>query len=56
MHKVYDLTKQDLPISPEDTPYFQRATGYAYIVLLIALCWISLLATDALATFAYFQF
>ena len=56
MHKVAELTRQDLPVSPEDTPYFQRATGYAYIVLLIALCWISLLATDALATFAYFQF
>ena len=56
MHKVADLTRQDLPVSPEDTPYFQRATGYAYLVILIALCWISLLATDALATFAYFQF
>ena len=56
MHKVADLTQQDLPVSPENTSYFQRATGYAYLVLLIALCWISLLSTDAVATFAYFQF
>ena len=56
MDKVYTLTLQDLPVSPENTSYFQRATGYAYVVLLIALCWISLLATDAVATFAYFQF
>ena len=56
MDKVYHLTKQDLTFSPENTSYFQRATGYAYLVLLIALCWISLLASDAVATFAYFQF
>ena len=56
MHKVSDLTQQELPVSPEDTSYFQRATGYAYLVLLIALCWVSLLASDAVATFAYFQF
>ena len=56
MDRVYRLTQQDLNLSAEATAYAQRTTGYAYLVLLIALCWISLLASDALATFAYFQF
>ena len=56
MHKVYDLTNQDLKVSGADTPAYQRLTGYAYMILLIALCWISLLASDAVAGFAYFQF
>ena len=56
MHKLGHLSKQDITVSGEDTRSFQRTTGYAYLVLLIALCWIALLATDAVAGFAYFQF
>ena len=56
MAKLDHICKQDLAVSQEDTPYFQRATGYAYLVLLVAIGWIALLATDAVASFAYFQF
>ena len=56
MYRIHKLTERDLVVSQENTPYFQRAAGYAYLVLLIALCWISLLASDAVAGFAYFQF
>ena len=56
MVKLHRLTLQDLTVSQENTSYFQRATGIAYMVVLIAICWISLLATDAAAGFAYFQF
>ena len=56
MVKVHRLTLQDLTVSQEDTSFFQRATGIGYLVVLIGICWISLLATDAAAGFAYFQF
>ena len=56
MAKIYRLTEYDITVSSEDTPYFQRVTGIGYLILLIALCWIALLATDAAAGFAYFQF
>ena len=56
MAKIYRLTEYDITVSQEATPNAQRAAGYAYLILLIALCWIALLATDAAAGFAYFQF
>lgn len=56
MAKIYRLTEYDLSCSGEETAGAQRTVGYAYLILLIGLCWISLLATDAAAGFAYFQF
>ncbi len=56
MAKIYRLTENDLACSADDTSRGQRAAGYVCLVLLIALGWIALLATDAAAGFAYFQF
>ena len=56
MVKIYKLTEYDLCSSSEKTMAAQRTVSYAYLILLIALCWIALLATDAAAGFAYFQF
>ena len=54
--RVYRLTEQDLALSPDGVRQGQRTVGYALLVLTIALGWIALLATDAVAGFAYFQF
>ena len=56
MAKIYHLTEYDLAVSPEETRQGQRTAGYALLVLVIALGWIALLATNAAAGFAYFQF
>lgn len=56
MAKIYTLTEYDLISSREKTAVVQRTVSYAYLILLIGLCWITLLATDAAAGFAYFQF
>ena len=56
MAKIYRLTEYDLTNSGESTAVAQRTASYACLILLIAMCWIALLATDAAAGFAYFQF
>ena len=56
MDRMHRLTDQDLVLSPEGTRRGQRAAGYACLVLAIALGWIALLASNAAAGFAYFQF
>lgn len=56
MAKIYRLTEYDLTPSPDATTCGQRTAGYVYLVLLIAIGWIALLATNAAADFAYFQF
>ena len=56
MDRIYRLTEDDLAVSSGGVRRGQRAAGYAYIVLTIALGWIALLATDTAAGFAYFQF
>ena len=56
MAKIYRLTEYDLVASPEGTRQGQRTAGYAMLILVIALGWIALLATNAAAGFAYFQF
>lgn len=56
MARLYRLTEFDLACSMEDTARSQRTAGYAYLLVIIALGWIALLATDAAAGFAYFQF
>ncbi len=56
MAKLYRLAEFDLACSTEDTARSQRTAGYVYLLVVIALGWIALLATDAAAGFAYFQF
>ena len=56
MDRMHRLTDQDLVLSPEGTRRGQRDAGYACLVLAIALGWIALLASNAAAGFAYFQF
>ncbi|MBQ2953733.1 MAG: MBOAT family protein [Clostridia bacterium] len=56
MARIYTLTENDLIVSSEGTRRGQRTAGYALLLLVIALGWIALLATDAAAGFAYFQF
>lgn len=46
----------DLPGAKTKTGSAQRVTSVAYFLVIIALCWISLLATHDAAEFAYFQF
>lgn len=56
MAKLYPLTRQELSCAPGATADSRRTAGYALLLVLVALCWIALLATDAAAGFAYFQF
>lgn len=56
MARIYRLTEYDITVSGEPTHNAQRTAGYAYLALVTALGWIALLATDAAAGFAYFQF
>lgn len=56
MAKIYRLTEYDLTASSEETAVAQRTVSYAYLILLIAVCWVALLATGEAAGFAYFQF
>ncbi len=56
MARIYRLTLYDLTCSQAPTSRAQRTAAYAQLILLIALCWISLLATQEAAGFAYFQF
>ena len=56
MAKIYRLTEYDLTASWEETAVAQRTVSYAYLILLIAVCWVALLATGEAAGFAYFQF
>ena len=56
MAMLYRLTDYDLICSDDETHTAQRSAGYAYLVLIIALSWIALLAGNANASFAYFQF
>lgn len=56
MAKIYRLTEYDLVCAPDATRQGQRTAGCALLVLVIPLGWIALLATNAAAGFAYFQF
>ena len=46
----------DLPGAKTKTGSAQRVTSVVYFLVIIALCWVSLLATHDAAEFAYFQF
>lgn len=56
MARLYDWGVYDLPPAVTKTAGAKRIGAAAYLVLVVALCWLSLLSTQALAEFAYFQF
>ncbi len=56
MAKVYKLTLYDLTPSQEPTAQAQRTVSYAYLILIVAMSWLALLATQDAVDFAYFQF
>ena len=56
MAKIYDWGIYDLPGAKTEHGSAQRLVSAVYMVLIIALCWLSLLATQDAAGFAYFQF
>ena len=56
MAKLGDWGNYDLPPSRTDHAYARRISSVVYFVLIIALCWLALLATQDAAIFAYFQF
>ena len=54
--KLGHWEQYDLPGAKTDHGSAQRLSTMVYGVIIIALCWISLLATHDVAEFAYFQF
>jgi hypothetical protein len=56
LEKLGDWSEYDLPGAKTKTGSAQRINTLVYGVIIIALCWISLLATHDAAEFAYFQF
>ena len=56
MAKIYRLTLYDLTPSQEATAQAQRTASYAYLILAVAMSWLTLLTTQDAVDFAYFQF
>ena len=56
MAKLYDWGQYDLPSSKTAYGSARKLMAAVYLVLIVALCWLSLLATQDAAGFAYFQF
>ena len=56
MAKLYDWGQYDLPSARTSHGSARRISAAVYFVLIIALCWLALLATQDAAIFAYFQF
>ena len=56
MVKLNDWGEFDLPSARTAHGQARRISSMVYFVLLIALCWLALLATQDVAIFAYFQF
>ena len=56
MAKLYDWGQYDLPSARTHHGSARRISAAVYFVLVIALCWLALLATQDAAIFAYFQF
>lgn len=56
MARIYNWGLYDLPAAKTAHASNQRLVSVVYMVLLIALCWLTLLATRDAADFAYFQF
>ena len=56
MARIYDWGLYDLPGAKTEQASARRLVSAVYMVLIIALCWLALLATQDAAGFAYFQF
>ena len=56
MAKIYDWGSYDLPSAKTEHSAASRLVSAGYMVLIIALSWLALLATQDAAGFAYFQF
>ncbi len=56
MAKLRDWGDYDLAPAKTDMGLARRISAGVYFVLIIALCWLALLATQEAAIFAYFQF
>ena len=56
MAQLHAWGQPDLPAAATATGSARRYVSAAVLVLVIALCWLALLATEDAATFAYFQF
>ena len=56
MAKIYDWGIYDLKPAKTAHKSAEKLVSAVYLVLLIALCWLALLATEDAASFAYFQF
>ena len=56
MAKLYDWGQYDLPPARTAHASARRISSAVYFVLIIALCWLALLATQDASIFAYFQF
>ena len=56
MVKIYTWGNYDLRPAKTTSASMARWVSAVYLVLVIALCWIALLATQDIAGFAYFQF
>lgn len=56
MCQIYKLTQYDLVSSEDSTLKNQRLVSYVYLILVIAMSWLALIATDDASGFAYFQF
>lgn len=56
MAKLYAWGQYDLPSARTATGSARKISAAVYFVLIIALCWLALLATEDASIFAYFQF
>ena len=56
MARIYDWGLYDLPGAKTARGSARRLVSAVYMVLIIALCWLALLASQDAAGFAYFQF
>ena len=56
MARIYDWGLYDLPGAKSEHGSAGRLVSAGYMVLIIALSWLALLATQDAAGFAYFQF
>ena len=56
MTKLHNWGEYDLPPAKTTEGCCRRMVSISYLVLIIALCWLALLATQDAAGFAYFQF
>lgn len=56
MARLYQWSVPDLPAPRDAGQSVRRLSTVVYFVLIIALSWVSLLATESVAGFAYFQF